>query len=149
MEAEISVGQASDASWLDECAGKYFVVKGMVDYLNAETLTFGNAMRHLSNPDGHGTYFDTEEAAEACLARYWERQQEKRELKPIAYECDGSIEIHLSQSSCDIDFWYICDESASNKEYWTGDLWAGSHPKRFATPEEAYVEWETKIKGKE
>lgn len=153
MDQEISIGQASEASWLGECAGKYFIAKGRAEYLNADWLTFGTAMMHGSDPQGHGTYFNTREDAESCLARYRAKcNPPKRELKAIAYECDGeSVEIHASQCHGSIVSWFICDKAGSHGRgccYWR-DEWVKRCPKGFATAEEAYVEWETKIKEKE
>lgn len=76
MEATIRIDQACSAEYMDDCAGKFYIHRNPFEFLNAETLTFGHPMRHANRPDGHGTYFDAREEAEACLARYWEKQKE-------------------------------------------------------------------------
>jgi hypothetical protein len=93
-------------------------------------------------------------------------------MTPIEYECERPVTIRRCPEGCFAGrckpaYWYLCrpmftmdapqigwtreeikswKDQGFNTAYWDGENWAPSHPKQFATAEEAFEEWEKRVR---
>jgi hypothetical protein len=95
-------------------------------------------------------------------------------MRAIEYECDDRVSIRLCKEATfpwgtKPDYWYLrrpiftmdapeigwdreaikaCKDNGFDVAYWNGKRWFHHSPKQFDTPEEAFAEYQEKIKAK-